>query len=125
MSTDQIWELWIPGVGARGASFARGRMAAATEVLVHAVPDALDVDVFDDNGTRLVSARNLPRTASTPMARLTVDGTSITRTDIWPEASDEGLPVILMGGEIGILTAWWNAPDHSAWRWSIELSNHR
>jgi hypothetical protein len=125
MSTDQTWELWIAGVGARGASFARGRMAAATEVLAHALPDSLDVDVFDDDGVRLLTARNLRRTDSTPMARLTVDGTSITRADIWPEPTDQGLPVILMGGEIGILTSWWHAADHSAWRWSIELSNHR
>jgi hypothetical protein len=32
--------------------------------------------------------------------------------------------VILPGGEIGILTAWWNADDGSEWRWSIELRNH-
>jgi hypothetical protein len=31
--------------------------------------------------------------------------------------------VILPGGEAGILTTWWHAPDHTAWRWQLELSN--
>jgi hypothetical protein len=34
------------------------------------------------------------------------------------------VPVLLAGGEVGGLTAWWNAPDYAAWRWSIELCNH-
>jgi hypothetical protein len=59
------------------------------------------------------------------MARLTIDTSGVSREQIWPGKTDLGLPVILPGGEVGILTAWWNADDHSAWRWSIELSNHR
>jgi hypothetical protein len=30
-----------------------------------------------------------------------------------------------VGGEIGILTAWWNADDGSEKTWSIELHNRR
>jgi hypothetical protein len=33
--------------------------------------------------------------------------------------------VVLPGGEAGVLTAWWNAEDGSAWRWSVEFSNRR
>lgn len=33
--------------------------------------------------------------------------------------------VILPGGEAGILTAWWHAPDHSEWRWQLKPSNCR
>jgi hypothetical protein len=33
--------------------------------------------------------------------------------------------VILPGGEAGILTSWWHAPDHSQWRWQLELSNRQ
>jgi hypothetical protein len=33
--------------------------------------------------------------------------------------------VILPGGEAGILTSWWHAPDHTQWRWTLELSNHQ
>jgi hypothetical protein len=42
---------------------------------------------------------------------------------VWPSEDDLGTPVILPGGEVGILTAWWHEGDRSAWRWSIELSN--
>jgi hypothetical protein len=34
--TQQIWDLWVPEVAAQGLSFARGRLAAADVVLVHA-----------------------------------------------------------------------------------------
>ena len=58
------------------------------------------------------------------MSRLTI-GDTRDRENIWPTDDDFGTPVILPGGEIGVLTAWWNAEDESEWRWSIELSNHR
>jgi hypothetical protein len=31
--------------------------------------------------------------------------------------------VILPGGEVGILKAWWNAEDRKEWRWHVELYN--
>jgi hypothetical protein len=45
--------------------------------------------------------------------------------DHWPDQDDLGRLVILPGGEAGILTAWWHAPDRSEWRWQLELSNCR
>jgi hypothetical protein len=59
------------------------------------------------------------------MARLTMRGRRIERLDLWPEAEDNGRPVILPGGEVGILLDWWNAPDGSEWRWRVEFYNHR
>jgi len=55
----------------------------------------------------------------------TISGDTISREDRWPTDADLGSVVILPGGEAGILTAWWNAEDGSAWRWSVELSNRR
>jgi hypothetical protein len=60
-----------------------------------------------------------------PMTRFALDGEAITREDRWPTSADLGAIVILPGGEAGILTHWWNAEDGSAWRWSLEFSNHR
>jgi hypothetical protein len=59
----------------------------------------------------------------TPISRLTLDDLRVVRENVWPADADIGLPVILPGGEVGILTSWWNAEDHSSWRWSLELSN--
>jgi hypothetical protein len=59
------------------------------------------------------------------MARLTVRNGRIAREDLWPDDRDLGHPVILPGGEVGILRAWWNAEDGSAWRWQVEFSNRR
>ncbi|HMQ35579.1 MAG TPA: hypothetical protein PKD53_33030, partial [Chloroflexaceae bacterium] len=60
-----------------------------------------------------------------PIGRLRVAEPTVSREDIWPDEADLGTPVILPGGEVGILKAWWHAEDHSEWRWQIELYNHR
>jgi hypothetical protein len=49
MSEQQIWDLWIPDVAAQGVSFARGRLDATDVLLVHASPEKLTVQVYDDN----------------------------------------------------------------------------
>jgi hypothetical protein len=57
------------------------------------------------------------------MSRLRLDAGTVRRENVWPSQDDLGLPVVMPGGEIGLLTAWWNAEDGSEWRWSIELHN--
>jgi hypothetical protein len=123
--TLKIWDLWIPDVAAVGVSFARGRLAVTDTLLVHAAPQKLTVEVVDERGVRVARGQDLPRTSHTPMARLRRAGDRITREDIWPSEADYSVPVLLAGGEMGRRAAWWNAPDYAAWRWSIELYNHR
>jgi hypothetical protein len=121
----QIWDLWYPDAAAQGLPFARGRLAATDVLLVHAAPASLDVVVRGDDGQMLAQGRGLPRTAERPMTRLTIRAGQISREDLWPADDDIGRPVILPGGEVGILLAWWNADDGSAWRWRVEFYNHR
>ena len=121
----QLWDLWIPDVAAVGVSFARGRLDATDVLLVHAAPEKLTVEVLDDHGALVAKGQDLPRTLRSPIARLRRQGASVAREDCWPTEADLGTPVILPGGEVGILKAWWNADDHSEWRWNIELYNHR
>ena len=125
MAQPQIWDLWYPGAAAQGLSFARGRLDATDVLLVHAAPEILDVTVHGDDGSILADGKGLERTAERPMARLTVRGGKIDREDLWPTVGDIGRPVILPGGEVGILVAWWNADDGSEWRWRVEFYNHR
>ena len=125
MATHQIWDLWFPEAAAQGLAFARGRLDSTDVLLVHAAPVTLDVAVRDDRGRMLAEGKGLARTAERPMARLTVRGTRIDRADLWPSDEDVGRPVILPGGEVGILRAWWNAGDGSEWRWQVEFYNHR
>lgn len=121
----EIWDLWDPKAAATGLSFARGRLDATDLLLVHAAPEYLTVEVRDDAGRRLAFAQDLPRTADRPMARLLRRGGQITREDTWPDESDVGRPVILPGGEVGILQAWWNAENGSEWRWKVEFYNRK
>jgi hypothetical protein len=125
MSEQQIWDLWIPDVAAQGVSFARGRLNAADVLLVHAAPEKLTVEVYDDNRVILAQGTDLPRTANTPMARLQRQAHQVTREDIWPTEADYGLQVILAGGEVGILQQWWNDAEEQQWRWRVEFYNHR
>ena len=121
----QIWDLWYPDAAAQGLPFARGRLAATDVLLVHAAPETLDVVVRDDEGQVLAQGSGLMRTAERPMVRLTVHDARIARQDLWPDEGDTGRPVILPGGEVGILLSWWNAEDGSEWRWRVEFYNHR
>jgi len=122
----EIWDLWYPNAAAQGLSFCRGRMDHADRVWVHAAPDALRVEVRSDDGALLASGDQLRlQDPYYPMTMLMRDGDRITRDDRWPAAADLGMPVLLPGGEVGILTAWWNADDGSEWRWSTEFYNHR
>jgi hypothetical protein len=122
--TIHIWDIRSPDGGSTGLPFARGRMVASMNVLGHSLPSAIDVEVREEDGTLVASARELKGGEATPMALLQIDGQEIRRTQLWPSDEDLGTPVILPGGEVGILTEWWHAPDHSEWRWSIELHNH-
>jgi hypothetical protein len=125
MPIHEVWDLWYPNAAAQGLPFARGRLDATDVLLVHAAPDALRVEVRDDEGRRVAFGDQLARTADRPIARLRREGDRVTREDLWPEAADISRPVILPGGEVGILISWWNAPDGSEWRWRVEFYNHR
>jgi hypothetical protein len=117
------WELWYPKAASTGLLFARGRLDPADMLLVHAAPEFLTVEVRDEAGATLAFGQDLPRTMESPISRLTRDGNAVTREEIWPADSDLGMPVILPGGEVGILKAWWHAPDRKEWRWQLELYN--
>ena len=119
------WDLWYPHGAATGIAFARGRVDPTDVMLVHAVPPSLTVSVYNAEGHRVAFGQDLDATDSTPIARLTRNDNKIRREDIWPTPSDYGKPIMLPGGEVGILLSWWNAPDYSEWRWQIELYNHR
>jgi hypothetical protein len=121
---DRIWEIRNPDGASMGLEVARGRSGEHDVELAHPKPERIDVTVTDLEGTVIASARDLRHETVTPMSRLRIEGDSVRRENVWPSPDDLGLPVILPGGEIGLLTAWWNADDGSEWRWSIELHNH-
>lgn len=122
----ETWDLWYPKAAATGLPFARGRVdAGAIVMLVHAAPPVLAAFVRDGNEQVIALGKDLAMTEDTPMTRLTRRDTQIERADIWPKDADLGQLVLLAGGEVGVLKAWWHADDHSEWRWQIELYNRR
>ena len=121
----ETWDLWFPGAAATGIPFARSKIDGAEVLLVHAAPPVLSVSVRNGDGSLLAQAEELEATAETPITRLTRQGRSITREDIWPGNPDVGRLVILPGGEAGTLLEWWNAEDQSEWRWRVEFYNRK
>ena len=128
MAFEQLhtWELWYPSAGATGLPLARARIDPVEVVWVHSVPRRVAVTVRQGDDRVVARGEPLTRRGShVPMTRFAIDGAAVTREDRWPTEDDLGAIVILPGGEAGVLTAWWNAEDGSAWRWSVEFSNRR
>jgi hypothetical protein len=126
MTTLQSWELWYPEAAATGLPFARGRLDPTDVLWVHAAPPTLAVVVRDGDERIVARGASLKRAGERfPMTRLSVVGAEVRREDRWPRQDDLGARVILPGGEVGTLVAWWNADDGSEWRWRVEFYNHR
>ena len=124
---DEMWDLWIPNVGATGLSFARTLVdaaAAGDRVLVHAAPQQLEVSVRAEDGSLLARGEGLERGEPGPMSFLVRNGGQVGLEDGWPSEDDLGRLVILPGGETGVLRSWWHAEDRSEWRWQVEFANH-
>ena len=120
---DQIWDLRNPDGGMLGLEFARGIAAETDCMLAHALPERVTVRVTAPDGAVLATGDELSHHESRPMARLWLRGDRVERENIWPDESDYGRPVILPGGEVGVLHSWWNADDGSSWRWHVEFFN--
>jgi hypothetical protein len=121
----ELWDIWYPDAASQGLLFARAQMEHADVVLLHAAPANLRVEIRTADGTPVLTADGLERRGERfPMTRLRRSGDRVTREDGWPREDDIGRPVILPGGEVGMLQHWWNADDGSEWRWRVEFYNH-
>jgi hypothetical protein len=123
MGDSYVWDLRNPDGGAMGLEFARGRSAPTDVMLVHAVPERVNVEVRNQAGELVAKGRNLTHDAIAPMSKLTLAEGKVTRENVWPEKSDLDKPVLLPGGEVGILKDWWNDDVGQEWRWSVEFAN--
>ena len=123
MTELHYWSVWYPKATSTGLLLARGRLDPTQHLLVHAAPPVLTAEIHDENGRRLAYGQDLEVTASTPMCLLQLRNGTVDRLDIWPDKSHHGLPVLLPGGEVGILQSWWHAADQKEWRWQVEFYN--
>lgn len=121
--TLEYWEVWYPKAAATGLLIGRGLIDPAEKVILHAAPEFLTVEVRDQNGKRIAYGKDLEHTADTPMTLLRKEGEEIVRDDFWPSDVDIGTLVLLPGGEVGELLAWWNSEDRKEWRWRVEFYN--
>ena len=104
-----VWDLLYPSAGAQELPFARGRLDVTEVLWMHAAPEPVTVHVRTDDDQLAALGADLKRTGEYPMAKLVTSRGTITRTDGWPREQDLGSPVILPGGEVGILRAWWSS----------------
>ena len=123
MAETYVWELRNPDGGALGLEFARGASAPTDTMLVHAAPSRVHVEVRTWEGELVAKGRNLTHDEVAHMTKLTISEGKVRRVNLWPEEGDIGTPVILPGGEVGILTGWWNDDVGQEWKWTVEYSN--
>ena len=122
----ETWELWFPNAAANGLLFARSRIDQTRVLWIHAAPAVLAVTVRNHLDHPIAHEGQLTRQGpQLPMTRLNRTEAAIERHDGWPTSADLGSLVVLPGGEVGVLLEWWNADDHSEWRWRVEFYNHR
>ncbi len=119
------WNIRSNDGGMNGLEFARATTASGFErVLVHAAPAKAKFEIVTDDD-RIVARGDVERDGEySPMTLVELDGPGLRRSEVWPTEALYGLPVLLAGGEVGILQAWRHADDHSWWQWSVEFSNH-
>lgn len=121
----ETWDLWYPGAAATGLPFARGRLDPTDVLWVHSAPKKVDVTVRRFDGSVRVHGQVGREGGYLPMTRLSVVDERLEREDRWPTDDDLGELVILPGGEVGTLVAWWNAEAGNEWRWRLEFYNRR
>ena len=119
----EYWAVWYPRAAATGLLLGRGMLDETENLLLHAAPEVITVEVTDVEGHRLAYGKDLKRTQDTPMCHLRRDGSGVVREDFWPGPEDNGLPVMLAGGEVGKLAGWWHSDDRKEWRWRVEFYN--
>jgi len=99
-------------------------MECANVIMIHAAPWSLRIDVRDESGASVAFVDRLTRrVAYCPITRVRRQGNTFTREDEWPRSEDLGRPLLLPGGEVGILRQRSNAGDGSDWRWTVGLYN--
>ena len=119
------WNLRTRDGAMNGLEFARCTTAGGfSRVLVHAAPAQLSVELAADDGTPIARGDVDRDDDYSPMTLLELSGTQFRRSEVWPDERFYGAPVLIAGGEVGVLHAWEHADDHSWWRWSVEFSNH-
>jgi hypothetical protein len=124
MARTYVWRVRNPDGASMGLEFATGKSAPTDRMLGHSLPERVNVEVRDEEGKLIAKGDDLAHSSVTPMSRLTLRGGEIQRENVWPGQDDIDSPVILPGGEVGILKQWWNAEDEKEWRWVVEFHNN-
>lgn len=119
------WDIRSGDAGMNGLEFCRCTTAGGfSRVLVHAAPANAQIEVRDDADHLIATGRPEREGEYSPMTLLEISGSEVSRSEVWPDESYYGLPVLLAGGEVGLLEKWEHAGDRSWWRWRVEFSNH-
>lgn len=119
------WSIRSADGAMNGLEFARCTTAGGFDrILVHAAPSQAQFELRQADDT-LIASGQLDREGSySPMTLVSLQGGRLRRSEIWPTREHYGIPVLLCGGEVGMLLHWEHADDHSWWRWQVEFSNH-
>ena len=72
-------------------------------MLIQSAPADAEVRIIDGDDT-VVARADLQRTGDySPMTLIELDSSAMRRSEVWPDADLCGVPVLLAGGEVGVL----------------------
>ena len=119
------WTIRSSDGGMNGLEFTRATTAGGfSRVLVHAAPAQMQMEVRGEDDRRIAHGDLERHGEYSPMTLVELHGDELQRQEVWPDDGFYGLPVLLAGGEVGLLRDWEHSGDRSWWRWSVEFSNH-
>ena len=118
------WTIRTRDGGMNGLEFATATTAGGYDrVLIHAAPAQASIEIRASE--TVVASGDIDRDGDySPMTLVELADGLLRREEIWPDDQHVGLPVLLAGGEVGLLRLWEHADDRSWWRWQVEFSNH-
>ena len=98
------WNIRSNDGAMNGLEFARCTTAGGfSRALIHAAPSKAKIEIIDGDD-QLVARADLERSGEySPMTLVEIDGRALRRSEVWPTEDFYGLPVLLAGGEVGIL----------------------
>ena len=115
------WAVESSKDGERWRFLGKGWTGPGEPLLVHGASTFLRFRCLDPEDATWTAP--LERTGNTPIALL--DLKSANRTEIWPDESHTGMPVLLPGGEVGRLLRFEHSADGERWTWALEFRGER
>lgn len=120
MSEHLAWAVETSRDGEKWHFLGKAYTSPGEPLLVHGLPKYVRYRRLDPDGPW---SDPLERSGDQPLAL--IDLNSGTRTEIWPDDAQQGIPVLLPPGEVGRLLRFERSENGELFTWSVEFRGKR